>query len=192
MDILPAGQLPQNPGCITTKELECYDCSGSLGWELCWRMVLCVLWGTASLSTRVSHLHLHYGSSMYVQPYKILLHHVRSGVTLDHATLKFTISLRSFAVVVNACFIAGPGARLNRNMLLGAGRRVTEARGMVLTAKGDGLLLTLGGLCTSGHWTGLEWWTRSRFQPAGSAFPGLGLQTLSFSSTVSQRPHRSS
>lgn len=83
----------------------------------------------------MSHLHLHYGSSMYVQPYKILLHHVRSGDTLDHATLKFTISLCSFAVVVNACFIAGPGARLNRNMLLGAGRRVTEAGGWCLLQK---------------------------------------------------------
>ena len=35
METLPAGQLPQNTGYVTTKYLESYDCSDSLDWELC-------------------------------------------------------------------------------------------------------------------------------------------------------------
>lgn len=123
METLPAGQLRQNTGYIATKRLERYDCSDSLDWELCWRMVLHVLWGTASFNTHISYLHMHYGSSMYVQPYEILLLHVRSGDKLGHASFKFTIPLWGFAVVVNACFIGGSRTWLNRSMLFGAGKR---------------------------------------------------------------------
>lgn len=123
METLPPGQLPQNTGYIATKHLECHDCSDSLDWELCWRVFLCVLWGTASLNTHVSHLHIHYGSSMYVQPYKILLLHIRSGDKVGHTSPKFTISLWGFAVVVNARFIGGCRTWLNKTMLLGAGKR---------------------------------------------------------------------
>lgn len=73
-------------------------------------MALPVLWGTASLNTRVSHLHMHRGSSVYVQPYKILLLHVGSGDKLGRALLKFTASSCGFAVVVHARFVGGSRA----------------------------------------------------------------------------------
>lgn len=77
METLPAGHF-------TTKYPECYHCFDSLAWDLCWRMVLPVLWGTASLNTHVSHLYMQYGSCM-CNHIQFLLLHLQSGDKLGRA-----------------------------------------------------------------------------------------------------------